>query len=183
MIRGVPISPGIAVARAYRVDDVLARHDPAILDAAALSAEVTRFENACVAAGKELEATVEQGGRQVGDHEAQIFRAHRLLLRDPALIGKVTQHILHDRLDAATALQATLDEYAALFQQIPDDYIRERLADVRDVVGRLMVQLAAQDCPECLNQEEPVILAAPEIRPSQAVMFERMPVVGIMTES
>src|SRR5215207_18866 len=183
MIKGVPVSPGVAVARAFRIDEVLARHDPTILDAAALSAEVTRFESANAAAAAELSAIAERVGKQVGDHEAAIFRAHRLLLRDPALIGKVTNRILHDHMDAGTALQATLDEYTALFVQIPDDYIRERLADVRDVVGRVMAHLTLQQCPECLSADEPVILAAPEILPSQAVMFERLPVAGIMTET
>jgi phosphoenolpyruvate-protein phosphotransferase len=70
-----------------------------------------------------------------------------------------------------------------LFQQIPDDYIRERLADVRDVVGRLLAQLTAQDCPECLAPNEPTILAGPEILPSHVVMFEKIPVAGIMTEA
>lgn len=183
MFRGVPISPGVAVARAYRVDDVLARHNPAILDAAALSAEVTRFEDASVAVAKELDETVERVGKQVGDKEAEIFRAHRLLLRDPALIGKVTNRILHEHQDAATALRATLDEYTVLFQQIPDDYIRERLADVRDVVSRLISHLAFPDRLACLAPNESVILAAHEILPSQAVMFERLPVAGIMTET
>jgi phosphoenolpyruvate-protein phosphotransferase len=183
MIKGVSVSPGVAVARAYRIDEVLARHDPTILDAAALSAEVTRFESACAAAANELDAIIERVSKQVGEQEASIFRAHRSLLRDPALIGKVTSRILHDRMDAGTALQATLDEYTALFLQIPDEYIRERLADVRDVVGRVMAHLTLQHCSECLKAGEPVILAAPEILPSQAVMFERMPVAGIITES
>jgi phosphotransferase system enzyme I (PtsI) len=183
MIKGVPVSPGVAVARAYRVDEALARHDSTILDAAALSAEVTRFESACAAAANELDAIIERVSKQVGDQEASIFRAHRSLLRDPALIGKVTARILHDRMDAGSALQATLDEYTALFVQIPDEYIRDRLADVRDVVGRVMAHLTLQECPECLKADEPVILAAPEILPSQAVMFERLPVAGIVTES
>src|SRR3954452_22344685 len=163
MIKGVPVSPGVAVARAYRVDEVLARHDPTILDAAALSAEVTRFESATAAAAGELDAIVDRVSKQVGEHEAAIFRAHRLLLREPALIGKVTTRILHDHMDAGTALQATLDEYAALFVQIPDEYLRERLADVRDVVGRVMAHLTLQRSPDCLRANEPVILAAPEI--------------------
>src|SRR5262245_61166944 len=183
MIKGVPVSPGVAVARAYRVDEALARQDAAAIEAAAPSTELARFESATAAAAAELDAIVERVSEQVGEHEASIFRAHRMLLRDPALIGKVTARILHDRMDAGTALQATLDEYTALFNQIPDEYIRERLADVRDVVGRVMAHLMLQRCPDCLKADEPVILAAPEILPSQAVMFERLPVAGIITET
>jgi phosphotransferase system enzyme I (PtsI) len=183
MIKGVPVSPGVAVARAYRVDEVLARQDPTILDAAALSSEVTRFESAIAAAAAELNGIIDRVSKQVGEHEASIFRAHRMLLRDPALIGKVTTRILRDHMDAGTALQATLDEYAALFVQIPDEYLRERLSDVRDVVGRVMAHLTLQHHPDFLKADEPVILVAPEILPSQAVMFERLPVAGIVTET
>jgi phosphoenolpyruvate-protein phosphotransferase len=183
MIKGVPVSPGVAVARAYRVDEVLARQDAAAIEAAAPSAEVTRFESAIAAAAAELDAIVERVSEQVGEHEAAIFRAHRMLLRDPALIGKVTARILEDQMDAGSALQATLDEYAALFNQMTDEYIRERLTDVRDVVGRVMAHLMLQRCPDCLKADEPVVLVAPEILPSQAVMFERLPVAGIVTEA
>ncbi|HEX4588718.1 MAG TPA: phosphoenolpyruvate-utilizing N-terminal domain-containing protein, partial [Gemmataceae bacterium] len=183
MIKGVPVSPGVAVARAYRVDEVLARQDPTILDAAALSSEVARFESAIAAAAVELNGIVDRVSKQVGEHEAGIFRAHRMLLRDPALVGKVTTRILRDHMDAGTALQATLDEYAALFVQIPDEYLRERLSDVRDVVGRVMAHLTLQHHPDFLKADEPVILVAPEILPSQAVMFERLPVAGIVTET
>src|SRR4051812_27439039 len=98
MNRGVAISPGVAVARAYRIDETLARHDPGILDAAALSAEVNRFEQACGAAGAELDAIIERVSRQVGESEASIFRAHRQQLRDPSLIGKITSFILDQKL-------------------------------------------------------------------------------------
>ena len=84
MKKGVPVSPGVAVARAYVLDDVLARREPGKLDAAALSGEIARFDNACAAASRELDAIVERVMRQVGEQEAAIFQAHRLLLRDPA---------------------------------------------------------------------------------------------------
>ena len=104
-------------SRVYRIDEVLARHNPTILDAAALSAEVARFEAAIAAAAAELTAIADRVGTQVGEQEAAIFRAHRGLLRDPGLIGKVTNRILDEHVDAGTAaLQATLAEYTSLFR-------------------------------------------------------------------
>src|SRR5690348_6954820 len=144
MKKGVPISPGVAVARAYCVDPVLFRREPSQLDSAALSAEVSRFDAACAAAGRELDAIVERVSRQVGENEAATFQAHRLLLRDPALLAKVKAAILNRRVDARTALQEVLEEYTALFEQIPDEYLKERLTDLRDVVGRVQAQLALQ---------------------------------------
>jgi phosphoenolpyruvate-protein phosphotransferase len=181
--KGVPVSPGVAVAHAYCVDEVLARREPLHLDRAALSVEVARFDGACAAAARELDAIIDRVGRQLGPEEAAIFRAHRVLLRDPALVAKVHAAILDRQLDASSALHETLEEYTALFAKIPDEYLRERMADLRDVVGRIVAQLALQgDKPE-LPTAEPVVLVAPEILPSQAFMFERLQVAGILTEA
>ena len=92
------------MARAYCLDEVLARRGPGKLEEAALSAEISRFDSACAAAAQELDAIVERVQRQVGEKEAAIFQAHRLLLRDPALIGKVKAAILKRHLEAHAAL-------------------------------------------------------------------------------
>lgn len=182
MLRGVAISPGVVVARAYRLDEAVARHDPTILDSAALSAEETRFETACAAAAADLDATIERVSRQVGEAEADIFRAHRQLLRDPSFVGKVTARILNQQLDAHSALDETLEEYSQLFGRMNDQYLRERLADLRDVVNRIQGHLSYDAATKCLDENEPVVLAAEEFLPSHTVMFGRLKVVGIMTE-
>jgi phosphoenolpyruvate-protein phosphotransferase (PTS system enzyme I) len=184
MLKGIPVSPGVAIARAYCVDEVLAPREPQHLDAARLPDEVRRFEDACHAAAHELDAIVERVSAQLGESAAAIFRAHRLLLRDPALIAKVRTAIHDHRVDARTALHEVLDEYAALFNQIQDEFFKERLADVRDVVGRVMAQLALADgCAYCPPSDDPVILVAPEILPSQALILSKFQVVGIVTEA
>ena len=183
MIQGVPVSPGVAVARAYRINQGLARREPIQLTADALSAEVTRFDAACAAAGRELDAVVRRVTQQVGEEEAAIFRAHQLLLRDPAFVGKVRAAIAGKRIDAAAALQQTIDEYKTLFSHISDTYIQERMADLRDVVGRILAELARQEDRPLLDVDEPVILVAPEILPSQAMTFDRKFVAGILTET
>jgi len=184
MLKGVPVSPGVVVARAYCVDEVLAQREPHYLDGAALSGEVTRFETAIGAAGKELDAIVQRVTQQLGEDQAAIFRGHRLLLRDPALITKVKTIILNKKLDARSALQEALDDYTKLFEKIQDEYLKERMADIRDIVGRVMAQLALNQEPgACLECDEPVILVAPEVLPSQALMLQRLKIVGIITEA
>src|SRR5947209_2831188 len=111
MMKGVSVSPGVAIARVYRIDEAMARHNPTALEPAALPGEVSRFENAVAAVAAELATTVERVAREVGEEEASIFRAHRLLLRDPGLIGKVTSNILQKGEDAGTALRTVIDDY------------------------------------------------------------------------
>ena len=103
MKKGVPISPGVAVARAYCLDEVLARRDPKMLDLAAVSGEVA-LDRACAAAAHELDAIAGRVAKQLGEEEAAIFRAHRQLLRDPGLLGKVKSAILDRHVDAPNRL-------------------------------------------------------------------------------
>jgi phosphoenolpyruvate-protein phosphotransferase (PTS system enzyme I) len=183
MKKGLPVSPGVAVARAYCVDQVLARHEPYHLDADGLSGEISRFERASAAVARELDDAIARVSRQVGEEEAGIFRAHRQLLRDPGLAFKVKTAIGERKIDAATALHEVLDEYSALFQRIPDSYLQERIADLRDVVGRVLTALAREDKRPATEVREPVILVAPEILPSQALTLDRRLIAGILTEA
>lgn len=183
MKKGVPVSPGVAVAHAHCVDEVITSHEPYLLDDSGLSGEISRFERACAAVIRELDDTIARVTRQIGDEEAAIFRAHRQLLRDPTLFNKVKARISEERIDAASALRDTLEEYAALFRQIPDPYLQERLGDLRDIVGRVIVQLSRDTRRETPKHTEPVILVAPEIYPSQAAMIDRRWIAGIVTET
>jgi phosphoenolpyruvate-protein phosphotransferase len=183
MKKGVPVSPGIAVARAYCVDEVLARREPQFLDESALAAEVARFEQTCAAVAAELDAVVSRVSHEVGEEASAIFRAHQLLLHDPVLTSRVKNAILNRHVDARTALHETLDEYTALFSQIQDEYLKERMADIRDIFGRIINQLSLQEGTPKLNPDEAVVIVASEILPSQATMFDRLQVAGIITES
>jgi phosphoenolpyruvate-protein phosphotransferase len=183
MRQGVPVSPGVAVARAYCLDSVLVRREARHLDAAALPAEINRFASACTAAIHELDGLITRVTSQLGPNEAAIFAAHRSLLRDPVLTGKVKAAILNRQVDARTALQDVLDEYSVMFSHIQDEYLRERVADVRDVIGRIITHLdRPADCG-VLGADEAVVIVALEILPSHTIMFNRMKVAGILTET
>ena len=183
MKKGVPVSPGVAVAHAHCVEEVITSHEPYTLDDASLSGEVNRFERACAAASREIEDTISRVSRQIGDEEAAIFRAHRQLLHDPTMLGKVRARITDQRIDPSSALQQTFEEYAALFRQISDPYLQDRLTDLRDVVGRVITHLNDEPQAPTLEVQEPVILVIPEIFPSQASLIDKRWIAGIITEN
>ena len=187
MLKGVPVSPGVAIARAHRLDQIPGSAPGGPLDAAAISAEAARFEEASASAAEELDEIVERMRSTVGEDQAAIFRAHRQLVRDPGreppLVAKVKSIIYGKKLCARAALQSALDEYVALFGQVSDPYIRDRLADLKDVVGRVQAHLDGNRGAAVAEAGVPVVLVAAEILPSQAAMFDRLPVVGIVTEA
>src|SRR3954451_18966629 len=151
MLRGVPISPGVAVARAFRLAPAPARRSPNLLDQAALSAEAARFDRACDEVAAELDQTIHRVRAEVGEASADIFRGHRAILRDPAFVAKVKSFILTDQVDAASALNRALEEYDVLFARIRDDYLRERMTDIRDVAEQIITHLTVGNEQETLG--------------------------------
>lgn len=162
---------------------MLARREPSKLEEGTVAAEIARLDAACNAATRELDDTIARVQKQVGEDEAAIFRAHRMLLRDPALIGKVKLHISTKQEDARSALLAAVGEYEQLFARIQDEYLKERMADIRDVVGRIISHLSLERAGCQFSPQEPVILVAAEILPSQALAFEKLKIAGIATQT
>jgi phosphoenolpyruvate-protein phosphotransferase len=158
------------------------RAEPRQVTEAAVAGEVTQFNEARSAAAQDLNALITQVAKQVGEEEADIFRAHRTLVDDPALAEKVRAAIRSRRVDARTALQEVLDEYAASLARTSDERLKERLADVRDVVSRLQAQLAPAAARPALGEEKPVVVVASELLPSQVAEFNPSKVLGIVTE-
>ena len=82
----------------------------------------------------------------------------------------------------ARRIQEALDQYSELFAKIEDPYLRERMTDVRDVVGRILTHLSIHEKQAPAEGGEPLILVADEILPSQAAAFDRLRLAGIVTE-
>jgi phosphoenolpyruvate-protein phosphotransferase (PTS system enzyme I) len=190
MHKGIAVSPGVVVGVAYRVDSVFGSDDPQMLaDPGLVSAEIERFDRAVAIAAGELEAIVAKVAQQLGTAEADIFKSHLQIINDETLLTKVRSLIETQHLTALSALQLVLQGYAATFARIEHDYFRERMADVRDVISRIgshltlqppLAQVAGRGAED---GEEPVILVAHEILPSQAMSLGNLPIAGIVTET
>lgn len=149
-----------------------------------VTAELANYETARDKAAGELRALQHKVATQVGHKEATIFGVHESILRDGAFTNKVRGWIVEDRLTAQAALQRLLEEYTLLFTKTNDEYLKERLNDVRDVVVRLNTHLASDTAlanPDVLTG--PVIVVADELLPSQSVALGNVDVRGIVTQA
>jgi len=183
MRRGIAVSPGVCVGTAYCIHEIFVAPDTNRLDENQVQQELQRFEIAREAAIGDLHALQRKVSQQVGDEAASIFRVHETILRDPTLTAKIQTWITGDRLTAPAALHRLLDEYSAMFNRTKDDYLRERLADVRDCIVRLSEHLS-----DVLRKDEPalkgpLVLIADELLPSQVVALGHRELAGIVTES
>jgi len=183
MRRGIGVSPGVAIGTAYCIHEIYVNPQTRRLEKAEALAELERYDQARAQTADDLRALYQKVASQVGAEEAAIFRMHESILHDPAFTAKIRTWIVDEGQSAQSALHRLMEEYSELFASTQDDYIKERLADVRDVVIRLSGHLTDVLQPHSAALPEPLILVAGELLPSQVVTLGQRTVAGIVTES
>jgi len=182
MRKGIGVSPGVAVGTAYCIHEIFVNPNTRRLADAEVLPELARYEKARDASAADLRALHAKVSSQVGAEQGAIFLAHESILHDPAFTEKIRRGIVDQHQSAPAALHNVLNEYTSLFARTKDEYIKERLADVRDVVVRLSGHLS-----EMLQANTPVagplILVADELLPSQVVMLGQREVIGVVTQA
>ncbi|HET6881787.1 MAG TPA: phosphoenolpyruvate--protein phosphotransferase [Pirellulales bacterium] len=178
---GVAVSPGVAIGRACCLHEIFPGSEVELPDDDAVLRELARYDQAREQATRDLKALHQKVSNQLGQRAAAIFQVHESILHDPALTAKVQAWIVESRQTAPAALRRLLEEYTALFERTSDEYLRERLADVRDVVARLNQHLSDAGC-EAREVSGPVILVANELIPSHVATLDKRQVVGIVTQ-
>lgn len=183
MRKGVAVSPGVAVGVAYCIHQIYVSPDTRQLAPDEVRDELARFERGRAAAAADLKSLYTKVSSQVGPAAAQIFQVHDTILHDPALVEKIRYWIAEKRQSVAYALDQVLNEYVILFERTADEYLRERLADVRDVIVRISAHLSEVLHPTDDIGNEPLVLVADELLPSQVVTLGNRKMAAIVTES
>ena len=182
MRRGIAVSPGVAIGTAYVIHQIFVNPDTKRLEDSEITAELANYETARDKAGADLRALERKVEAQVGHEEASIFAVHQSILRDAAFTNKIRNWIVDDKMNSAAALHRLLGEYTTLFARTNDEYLQERLNDVRDVIIRLGGHLNDALKPETGSIVGPLIVIADELLPSQVVALGDMDVHGIVTQ-
>lgn len=185
---GVAVSPGVAIGRAYCIHDIYIGEDSRPLNDADALKELARYDTAREKTAADLRAVYKKVHAQLGAQHASIFQAHEAILDDPSFTAKVRSWIVDSKLSAAAALQRIGAEYTKLFADATDQFIKDRLADVRDVILRLTGHLDDNRAPdpedgELTEDDEPSILIAGELVPSHVFSLGDREVAGIVTEA
>jgi phosphotransferase system enzyme I (PtsI) len=181
--RGIAVSPGVTVGTAYCIHEVFVKPNAEKLVGPAIVQELARFENARRRSIDDVRLLQQKVQKQVGKDAAAIFAVHETILQDAALVGKVRHWIQHEGISAQEALSRLLDFYKRVLSGTGDEYLQERIDDLRDVIMRLSSYLS-----EALQQDSgaldgPIIVVADELLPSQVVMLGTRSVNGIVTQA
>ncbi|MGH2570658.1 MAG: putative PEP-binding protein, partial [bacterium] len=187
VLRGRPISRGIAVGRAE-----VHLEDPSIVPVYQLASdeevdtEVEAFSAAIARAAGEADTDVEWARHNLPASEAEIFLAQRAILRDPTLLEWVEGRIRRERVNAAAAVRHRFDEFRSILQKSSSEIIRNRVLDVSDAERLILSHLLGQprrttDAPGAENGE-PIVLVTNDPPPSVLTRVDPGHVVGILCE-
>ena len=181
--KGVGVSPGIAIGRAVIVEKRVAQVYRVPIREDEVPSEVTRFLESLEKTRDALHDLKIKVSRSMGDEYAQIFEAHAMIVGDASFADKVVQKIENEQVNAEWALAEVQEELEARFASFDDEYLRERVVDVKDVAERVQVNLqgiAHHDLSEITHD---VIILAEDLTPSDTIHFNRRPIVGFATEA
>lgn len=142
--------------------------------------EIVRYREATAAALTQLTQLYEKALQEVGEANAAIFEIHRMMLEDGDYQESI-ENIIHTQgVNAEYAVAQTADNFAQMFLSMEDDYMRGRAADVKDISERLISILQGEKT-EKLTTEEPVIIVADDLAPSETVQLDKDMVLSFVT--
>lgn len=179
-LNGIAASSGIAIAKAYRLVEPDLSFNKLTVDNA--EQEVERFQAALAESKGELEVIRDNAHKELGPDKAAIFDAHLLVLSDPELISPIEDKIKTDKVNAESALKETADMFITMFEQMDNEYMKERAADIRDVTKRVLSHLLGVQIVNPSMISEEVIIIAEDLTPSDTAQLNRQYVKGFTTD-
>ena len=142
--------------------------------------EVKRFEAAKEKAVSQLQELHDKALDDVGETNAMIFEIHQMMLEDLDYVESIVNIITSQEVNAEYAVATTADNFAAMFAAMDDAYMQGRAADVKDVSERLIQVLSDQNGAS-MEMNEPVIIAADDLVPSETVQLDKEKVLSFIT--
>ncbi len=183
IIQGVAASPGIICGLPYLffhkeleipIYDVVPEKS---------EAEIERFEQALIKTRIQVHRVRSEVAERLSEDEAKIFDAHLLVLEDKALIEETIEEQKKHGYNIEYCFHYVAKRYIDAFDRIDDEYIKERVTDIRDVTKRVLHNLLGYVSGAPLHLAEPRVLVSKDISPSDTISLDRNLVLAILTDS
>lgn len=142
--------------------------------------ETERFEAAKTQAQNQLSELYDKAKTEVGETSAAIFEIHQMMLDDDDYLNSVKNIITEQNVNAEYAVGVTADNFAEIFSSMDDAYMKERASDVKDVSERIIRILTNSDSEKDVS-DEPVIILADDLAPSETVQLDKNLVLSFVT--
>ena len=142
--------------------------------------QIKRYEDARAKAEEQLQGLYEKALKEVGEANAAVFEVHQMMLEDDDYIDSVVNIIETQQVNAEFAVATTGDNFAKMFAEMEDDYFKARAADVKDISERMVNILSGNESGGALG-DEPVIVVAEDLAPSETVQMDKEKLLAFVT--
>ncbi len=146
-----------------------------------IEAEKARLEQAQAQSVAQLEALAEQCRAESGDESAVLFETHAMFVEDEDYVDCILSALEEERCNVEFAVQQAGEQFAAMFAAMDDEYMQARAADIKDVTRRILNNLMGV-VEGGIDSEEPVILAADDLAPSETLQLDKHKILGFITQ-
>lgn len=181
-LEGIPVSPGIAVGRAFVLDGHRRSARRRSILPEDVKLELERLEAARVASLGDLTRVHAEAQVEMGTETAKVFLFHMGMLNDKSLIQPIEAMVRDELVNAEYAVQHVLDELAQLFSTKIDTAFSTKTDDIRDLSDRWLAQLTGKRRSGLEELDGPTVVVAQDLTPSQTAGFDKEKVVGFVTE-
>ncbi len=180
MINGITASLGIAIAKAYKLEKRVLNVTKKIVSDS--SNELKRLDEAIAKTKIDLDKIRIITEKNLGKEKADIFEAHLLILADPELLGPVKIKIENENINAEAALKDVRDMFVTLFENMDNEYMKERSADILDVTNRMLSHLLNIEINDLSLVDTEVIVISHDLTPSDTAQLNKAFVKGFVTD-
>nr|HRC95460.1 phosphoenolpyruvate--protein phosphotransferase [Coprothermobacter proteolyticus] len=177
-LKGIPGAPGIGIGTAQVLKKELDIPRFAVEDS---KEELDRFYKALDQSKQQVSQLLERASKNGNKDVADIMQAHLMMLDDPEFLAKVKESIENEKLNAEFAVWSVGQEYIQFFEQMTDEYLKARAADLKDITERIIRNLTGT-LLDLSQLPQNTVLVARDLAPSDTAQIDREHVVGLVTD-
>ncbi|HXC01483.1 MAG TPA: phosphoenolpyruvate--protein phosphotransferase [Opitutaceae bacterium] len=183
VVQGISASQGIAYGQIFLYEKSDVEVPSYQVDPNKRVAEIARFEQALLTTRQQIAKIQDEVEKNLGGDEARIFDAHLMVLEDQALIGETIREFEKTGRNIETCFNQVASRYIKAFDEIDDEYLRERAGDLRDVAQRVLQNLLGQAINNLSRLADKRVVVANDISPSDSASIDRSQALGIVTDT
>jgi len=181
-IKGIGVSPGIIIGKAYLLDRKKIEAPAKVLPEFLVDQEVARFQDAVEESKKQLRMAKEKLLHEDAAGLSYILDTHLLLLEDKKLIENTVETIKQSWINSEWALKINLDRVRKVFDTIDDEYLKSRKTDVDYVGDRILRNLMGKETESISQIKEEVIIVAHDLSPADTAQMSKDKVTAFVTD-
>ena len=182
MIKGIAASPGIRIGRAFVLEALRISINTEEVKEADIGMQIKLFDKAVELSKCQLIELKNKVSREFGEDKSEIIGAHLMIMDDTAFMEEIINKISNNRITADNAVSKVSKNYIDMFENMEDEYLRERAADIKDICQRLVKNILGVSVKTLEDINEEVIVVAKDLTPSDTAQMDKSKVVAFATD-